>query len=58
MGLHRAKPSNAINIILALPMKESVQRFMRRSAFGGQQTRFVTAASMKSVSVTNASCGC
>jgi hypothetical protein len=34
------KATNAIDIILALPIKESVQRFMRRQAYGGPANAF------------------
>lgn len=34
------KATNAIDIILALPMNERVQRFMRRGAFGGPANAF------------------
>ena len=34
------KATNAIDIILALPMNERVQRFMRRQAFGGPANAF------------------
>jgi hypothetical protein len=36
----RGKATNAIDIILALPMNERVQRFMRRQAFGGPANAF------------------
>src|SRR5215217_4361373 len=34
------KPTNAIDIILALPITERVQRFLRRFAFGGAANAF------------------
>jgi hypothetical protein len=36
----RGTSTNAIDIILALPMNERVQRFMRRRAFGGPANAF------------------
>jgi hypothetical protein len=36
----RGKATNAIDIILALPMNERVQRFMRQQAFGGPANAF------------------
>ena len=34
------KPTNAIDIILALPINERVQRFLKRFAFGGAANTF------------------
>lgn len=39
-ALRRGRPTNAIDIVLALPINERVQRFLRRFAFGGAANAF------------------